>query len=150
MVATVGFIGLGDIGEPMARNLCKPFETVVYDLLPEAIDRLVESGAKPASSCREVGERCEVIGVCVLDDASTEAVIAGEEGILAGAAPDTVIAIHSTIHPDTAKKLAEKAALQGVHVRLKERNWINRWLNDLPNTRDCSFCADATRALTNE
>ena len=116
MVATVGFIGLGDIGEPMARNLCKPFETVVYDLLPEAIDRLVESGAKPASSCREVGERCEVIGVCVLDDASTEVVIAGEEGILAGAAPDTVIAIHSTIHPDTAKKLAEKAGLQGVHV----------------------------------
>jgi 3-hydroxyisobutyrate dehydrogenase len=116
MVATVGFIGLGDIGEPMARNLCGPFEAVVFDLRPEAVDRLVESGAKPASSCREVGERCEVIGVCVLDDASTEAVVAGEDGILSGAARDTVIAIHSTIHPDTAKSLAARAAEQGVHV----------------------------------
>lgn len=116
MTSTVGFIGLGDIGEPMARNLCGPFEAVVYDLRQEAVDRLVESGAKPASSCREVGERCEVIGVCVLDDASTEAVVAGPDGVLSGARADTVIAIHSTIHPDTAKKLAAKAGETGVHV----------------------------------
>jgi len=116
MVATVGFIGLGDIGEPMARNLCGPFEAVVFDLRAEAVELLVESGAKPASSCREVGERCEVIGVCVLDDASTEAVVAGADGILAGAKADTVIALHSTIHPDTARKLAARAAETGVHV----------------------------------
>jgi len=115
-MTTVGFIGLGDIGEPMARNLCGRFETVVYDLRPEAVNLLVESGAKPASSCREVGERCEVICVCVLDDASTEAVVTGEDGVLKGAAPDSVIALHSTIHPDTAKKLAAVAAEQGVHV----------------------------------
>ena len=75
MLQTVGFIGLGDIGEPMARNLCGgDYEVVVYDRLDAAVKRLVENGAKPATSCREVGERCEVIGVCVVDDASTEAV----------------------------------------------------------------------------
>jgi 3-hydroxyisobutyrate dehydrogenase len=116
MVATVGFIGLGDIGEPMARNLCEPFQTVVYDLRQEAVDLLVAAGAEAAASCREVGERCEVIGVCVLDDASTEAVVSGESGILAGAAPDSIIAIHSTIHPDTARKLSAQASEQGVHV----------------------------------
>ena len=116
MVATVGFIGLGYIGEPMARNLIDRFETVVYDLRDEALAALVEAGAKPAASCREVGERAEVIGVCVVDDAGTEAVVAGEGGILEGAASGTVIAIHSTVHPDTVRRLAARAAEKGVHV----------------------------------
>ena len=116
MASTVGFIGLGDIGEPMARNLCGTYETVVYDLREEAVAKLVESGAKAASSCREVGERCEVIGVCVMDDAATEAVFLGDDGILAGASADTLVAIHSTINPRTIEKLAERASECGVHV----------------------------------
>lgn len=117
MIRTVGFIGLGDIGEPMARNLCGgDFEVVVFDLRTEAVELLVESGAKAASSCREVGERCEVVCVCVLDDASTQAVVAGEDGVLAGARADTIIAIHSTVNPATVKQLAELASDKGVHV----------------------------------
>jgi 3-hydroxyisobutyrate dehydrogenase len=116
MVERVGFIGLGDIGEPMARNLCGSFEVLVYDLLEEAMERLVEHGARAASSSREVGERCEVVGVCVVDDAATEAVVAGAQGILAGAGPETIVAIHSTIHPDTARGLARRGAERGVHV----------------------------------
>lgn len=117
MVRTVGFIGLGDMGEPMARNLCGgSFEAVVHDLREAALGPLVEAGAKPAASAREVGERCEVIGVCVVDDAATEAVVAGGSGILEGAAPGTIVAIHGTIHPDTARSLAQLAAARGVHV----------------------------------
>lgn len=116
MVERVGFIGLGYIGEPMAKNLCGRFETVVYDLRDEAVQALVEAGAKPAASNREVGERCEVIGVCVVDDAGTEAVVAGDAGILEGAAPDTVVAIHSTVHPDTVRRLAAQARERDVYV----------------------------------
>jgi 3-hydroxyisobutyrate dehydrogenase len=116
MIRKVGFIGLGDIGEPMARNLCDAFEVSVFDLREEAMKPLVEAGATAAGSAREVAANAECVGVCVRDDASTEAVVAGEDGILAGAAPGTIIAIHSTIHPETARKLAERAAERGVHV----------------------------------
>jgi 3-hydroxyisobutyrate dehydrogenase-like beta-hydroxyacid dehydrogenase len=116
-VRRVGFIGLGDIGEPMARNLCGAFDEVwVHDLRAEAVARLVASGARAAASAREVGERAEAIGVCVLDDAGTRAVVAGEEGILSGAKPGAVVALHSTIHPETARELAAQAAGRGVAV----------------------------------
>jgi 3-hydroxyisobutyrate dehydrogenase len=112
----VGFVGLGNIGAPMAGRLCKPFDTMVLDLNEEAMKPLVEAGAKAGSSCREVGEHAEVIGVCVLDDAGTKAVVAGEKGLLEGAKPGTVIMLHSTIHPDTARQLADVAAERDVHV----------------------------------
>ena len=93
----VGFIGLGNIGAPMAQTLCTgPFEVVAYDLVEEAVAALAEAGASPAASSREVGTRCQVVGVCVVDDAATEAVVGGDEGVLAGAAPGTVIVLHST------------------------------------------------------
>jgi 3-hydroxyisobutyrate dehydrogenase-like beta-hydroxyacid dehydrogenase len=116
MIERVGFIGLGDIGEPMARNLCGAFEVVVHDLREEAMQRLAPSGAKPARSAREVGERTQAVCVCVLDDASTRAVVAGSDGVLAGARPGAIVAIHSTIHPDTARELAALARERGAHV----------------------------------
>ena len=116
MIERVGFIGLGDIGEPMARNLCGAFEVVVHDLRADAVAKLVESGAKPAHSAREVGERSDAVCVCVLDDAATRAVVAGENGILGGARPGSIVAIHSTIHPETARDLAKLAEERGARV----------------------------------
>jgi len=116
MVERVGFIGLGDIGEPMARNLCDAFEVVVHDLREDAVAKLEEAGAKPAASAREVSERTQAVCVCVLDDASTRAVVAGPDGILAGARPGAIVAIHSTIHPETARDLDRLAQERGVRV----------------------------------
>jgi 3-hydroxyisobutyrate dehydrogenase-like beta-hydroxyacid dehydrogenase len=116
MIERVGFIGLGDIGEPMARNLCGAFEVVVHDLRAEAVQRLVDSGAKAAANAREVGERSDAVCVCVLDDASTRAVVAGPDGILAGARAGAIVAIHSTIHPETARELATLAKERGAQV----------------------------------
>ncbi len=117
MTLRVGFVGLGDMGLPMARNLCGgDFEVVVFDLRPEAMQELEEHGASAAASCREVGERCEMIGVCVVDDAGTETVVQGEEGLLAGAKAGTVIAIHGTVHPATVRRIAEQASARGVDV----------------------------------
>ncbi len=116
MIERVGFIGLGDIGEPMARNLCGAFEVVVHDLREEAVQSLARSGAKPAASAREVGERTQAVCVCVPDDAATKAVVAGPGGILAGARPGAIVAIHSTIHPETARDLDRLAQERGVRV----------------------------------
>src|SRR5262245_48283091 len=116
MIERVGFIGLGDIGEPMARNLCGAFEVVVHDLRADAVATLVSSGAKPAASARDVGERTQAVCVCVLDDAGTRAVVAGPDGILSGARPGAIVAIHSTIHPETARDLDRLAQERGVRV----------------------------------
>jgi 3-hydroxyisobutyrate dehydrogenase len=113
----VGFIGLGDMGFPMAKNLVgNDFEAVVFDMRPDPLKTLSELGATVATSNREVGEKCEIIGICVQDDKQVEAVMLAEDGILKGAKPDTIVAIHSTVHPDTVRKLAKIAAEQGVGV----------------------------------
>lgn len=114
----VGFIGLGSIGHHMAARLCRAgFEEVlVYDLRDEAVAALVAKGAIAAASPREIGQRCGLIGVCVMDDEATETVVQGPSGILSGALPGTLIAIHSTVHPDTVQRLAIAAAEKQVDL----------------------------------
>ncbi len=110
----VGFIGLGNIGGPMARHLLSwPGGLVVRDLDPKATEPFEAEGATVAASATEVAQRCEVISVMVLDDAQVRMVV---DELLSSSKPATVIAIHSTIHPETAIELASKAAAQGVEV----------------------------------
>jgi len=112
-----GFIGLGNQGKPIAANLVPAgFETTVHDLAPAPVAELVAAGAKAAASPRELAERCDVIGICVPADAHVRAVVLGEHGVLAGAAPGAVIAIHSTILPETALELERAATPHGVGV----------------------------------
>src|SRR5271169_6646299 len=97
----VGFIGLGEQGKPMAINLAKAagFDLMVHDLRREPVDELVELGAKDGSSPREIAAHSGVIEVIVVDDAQVEAVVLGDNGIIAGARPGTIVVIHSTIRP---------------------------------------------------
>ena len=107
----VGFIGLGEQGKPMAVNLAKDgFDLILHDLRREPVDELIAIGAKAAHSPRELAAASEVIEVAVVDDAQVEAVVMGEDGIIAGARPGSVIAIHSTIRPATIRKLASESA----------------------------------------
>ncbi|TDC90530.1 NAD(P)-dependent oxidoreductase [Saccharopolyspora aridisoli] len=116
-MSAVGFIGLGQIGAPMARKLLTwPDGLVVHDVRLEAVAKLVEGGARAATSPKEVARQAEVISVMVRDDAQVEEVVCGPDGLLAGAAEGTVLAIHSTIGEDTAPRLAELAALHRVAV----------------------------------
>lgn len=113
-MGAVGFIGLGNIGAPMASHLVDwPGGLVVRDLRDEATAPLSERGATVAASTTEVAERCDVVSVMVLDDAQVRMVV-GE--LLDAANPGTVIAIHSTIHPETAVKLAADGAAKGIEV----------------------------------
>lgn len=113
-MGTVGFIGLGQIGAPMAGTLVDwPDGLVVCDLRPEAAVPLAEKGAKVAATPAEVAESADIVSVMVLDDAQVRDVV-GQ--LLPAARPGTVIAVHSTIRPETAEELAAGAAALGVSV----------------------------------
>ncbi|GIH80935.1 NAD(P)-dependent oxidoreductase [Planobispora longispora] len=101
-----GFIGLGQMGAPMAAHLAGR-GLVVYDARPEAMAPLVDKGARAAAGPAEVAAGCRIISLMVRDDAQVEEVMAG---ILPAAAPGTIVAIHSTIHAATAVRLAERAS----------------------------------------
>ena len=115
MATRVGFIGLGNIGKPMAINIAKAgFDLMVYDLRPEPMRELTALGAKAARSADEIGAHGEIIEIVVVDDAQVEAALLGEGGALSAARSGSVIAVHSTVHPRTIRKLAERAAAKGV------------------------------------
>jgi 3-hydroxyisobutyrate dehydrogenase-like beta-hydroxyacid dehydrogenase len=117
MVKRVGFVGLGNMGKPLATNVVEAgFDLMVYDLRREPVEELAARGAKGAASLTDVARHGEVIEIAVVDDAEVEEVVAGKEGLLSAANPGTVIAIHSTIHPRTAKKVAALAQPRGVGV----------------------------------
>jgi 3-hydroxyisobutyrate dehydrogenase-like beta-hydroxyacid dehydrogenase len=110
----LGYIGLGNQGAPMAKRLVDwPGGLVVFDVRTEAMTPLVELGATVADSVADVGRGADVISVTVLNDAQVRDVV-GELG--AHAKPGTVVAIHSTIEPDTAAELAEQLKTKGIHV----------------------------------
>ncbi|MEY2524975.1 MAG: 2-hydroxymethylglutarate dehydrogenase [Ilumatobacteraceae bacterium] len=116
---TVGLIGLGNMGLPMATNMVAAgLELVVYDVNEQPMSALAELGAAVAGSPREVGERCDIIGTVVVDDAQVEDVLLGsnDKGVLHGARPGSVIIIHSTVRPETCVRLATLAAARGVDL----------------------------------
>jgi 3-hydroxyisobutyrate dehydrogenase len=113
----VGYIGLGNIGKPSARRLIgEAYRAHVFDLNQSAVDELVSEGAIGCASVGELTTQCLHIGICVRDDAQVEALLQGAEGILAHAAKNTVVAIHSTVTQDSLLKWAEQAAVKGVHL----------------------------------
>jgi 3-hydroxyisobutyrate dehydrogenase-like beta-hydroxyacid dehydrogenase len=117
MATRVGFIGLGNIGKPIAINVVKAgFDLMVYDLRREPMQVLTALGAKAGRSAQEVGAHGEIIELVVVDDAQVEAVILGEGGVLNGARPGSVIAVHSTVHPRTVRRLAQAATAKGVSL----------------------------------
>jgi 3-hydroxyisobutyrate dehydrogenase-like beta-hydroxyacid dehydrogenase len=117
MQSKIGFIGLGAMGKPIAANVAKAgFELTVYDLRNERCKDLVAIGAKVAASPREVGEKSDIVEIAVVDDAQAEQVVMGPDGVIHGARPGTVVAIHSTILPATARKIAARCRAGGVEV----------------------------------
>ena len=109
-----GFIGLGQIGGPMAGRLTGwEGGLVVFDVRPESAEALVEHGATLAADVGALGAVCDVISVMVRDDEQVRTVV-GE--LLATARPGTVIAVHSTIRAETAEELAVTTAEHGIDL----------------------------------
>jgi 3-hydroxyisobutyrate dehydrogenase-like beta-hydroxyacid dehydrogenase len=112
----VGFIGLGNMGKPMARNLvCDTLEAWVYDVQQAPVDELVALGAH-AGSPAEIARHCRVIGLCVRDDRDVDALLYGEAGMLAQTAPGSVIAVHSTVTQAGLLRWAADAAARGIDL----------------------------------
>lgn len=111
---TAGMIGLGNIGQPMALTLLRSgFSVVVHDVRQEPTEPCREAGARVASWPREVAEKCDVVGVAVVDDAQLREVVLGQDGLLAASRSGLVIVVHSTVLPGTVQDLAERAAEHG-------------------------------------
>lgn len=109
----LGYIGLGNQGAPMAKRLVEwPGGLLVFDVRAEAMTPLAELGASLADSVADVA-KADVISVTVLNDEQVRDVV-GE--LAEHAKPGTVIAIHSTIEPDTAAELADQLRPKGIHI----------------------------------
>lgn len=115
--AHVGFIGLGQIGKPMARRLTTwPGGLTVCDANPDATRSFGERGIPVAATPAALAERATVISIMVRDDAQVTEVLTGPDGILSTARPGTVVAVHSTVEADTPARLADRAAEHEVHL----------------------------------
>ncbi|OBJ26161.1 NAD(P)-dependent oxidoreductase [Mycobacterium colombiense] len=109
----LGYIGLGNMGAPMATKMTEwPGGVTVYDIRTEAMTPLAEKGASLADSVADVAA-ADIIHVTVLNDAQVREVV-GE--LAANAKPGTVIAIHSTISDTTAVELAAEHKPRGIHI----------------------------------
>ena len=106
----VGFIGLGIMGKPMARNLARAgYSLVVHNRSRAAVDELVKEGAQAAANSKEVAARTEIIITMLPDSPDVDRVYAGENGIFSGLRSGTLLVDMSTISPAVARKLAGEA-----------------------------------------
>jgi 2-hydroxy-3-oxopropionate reductase len=116
-MTTVGFIGLGIMGGPMAANLVQAgFDVVGYNRSPQPVQRLVERGGRGAGSPAEAVRDADVVVTMVPDSPDVEALALGEDGIYAHAEPGTLHVDMSSIRPDVARRVAAAGQERGVRV----------------------------------
>jgi len=111
----VGFVGLGIMGRPMAKNMIKAgYSLTVYDIVGSSVEELATEGATAGSSAREVAEQVSVVITMVPDSADSEAAILGPNGVLEGLSPGSTVIDMSSIAPATSQKIASACEGQGV------------------------------------
>jgi 2-hydroxy-3-oxopropionate reductase len=117
MAQTIGFIGLGIMGRPMARNLLKAgYPLVVHSRSRGPVDEIVNAGAKAASSPKEVAAQCDVLITMLPNSPDVELVALGKDGIIEGARSGLLFVDMSTISPIVSKKVGEALAAKGVKM----------------------------------
>jgi 3-hydroxyisobutyrate dehydrogenase len=115
MTGTVGFIGLGNMGGPMAHNLAKAgFDLIVHDINPVRLEPLVAAGASVETSPEAVAAKCHRTICMVETTTQAEAVILGEKGIGQSAKQGDVVLCMSTIDPIAARRISDHLAQRGV------------------------------------
>ena len=115
MAEKIGFVGLGIMGKPMARNLMAAgYELTVYDIVGEPVEELATEGASAASSPREATVNNARTITMLPDSADSERAILGPDGVLEGAAPGSVIIDMSSIAPSMSQKIGVACADKGV------------------------------------
>lgn len=116
-MTTVGFIGLGIMGGPMAANLVAAgFDVIGYNRSQPALDRLSEHGGRTSSSIAETVRDADVVVTMLPDSPDVSDVALGDDGVLANAKDNLLYIDCSTIRPETTRSIAEQAAHRGVRV----------------------------------
>ena len=114
MSDTIGFIGLGIMGKPMARNLLKAgYPLVVHNRSRAAVDELAREGAKTAANPREVAAQADILITMLPDSPDAESVYERDDGVFAGIHAGALLIDMSTISPVVARKLAAEAEEHG-------------------------------------
>ena len=117
MAEKVGFIGLGIMGKPMARNLMEAgYELTVFNRSPEKAEELGKDGASVASSPTEVAEKNDIIVTMLPDSPDVRNVVAGENGVLEGIKEGSLLVDMSTISPVVTEEVAAKVRERGASM----------------------------------
>ena len=111
----IGFIGLGIMGKPMAKNILKAgYPLTVYDRVSEKMDEVVKAGAKAGSSCKDVAAQSDIVITMLPNSPDVKEAVLGKDGVLDGAKPGTLIIDMSSIAPLASQEISEKAKAKGV------------------------------------
>ncbi len=113
----IGFIGLGIMGSPMARNLIKAGrELVVYDVVAERVTDVVRAGARAGTSSKDVASQADVVITMLPNSPHVKDAVLGRNGVLEGAKPGTIVVDMSSIAPLVAQEVAEALARKDVEM----------------------------------
>ncbi|HWR23400.1 MAG TPA: 2-hydroxy-3-oxopropionate reductase [Feifaniaceae bacterium] len=113
----IGFIGLGIMGRPMAKNLLKKgYELIVYDVIQENVDAVTPAGASAAGSARDVAAQCGIVITMVPNSPHVKAAVLGKNGVLEGAKPGTILIDMSSIAPLASQEVYKACSEKGVEM----------------------------------
>lgn len=113
-LGTVGFVGLGDMGEPMAHNLiARGFDVSVFDLRAAPLQLVKEKGGRVASSLKELADTCDTLGLCVWSEEQLLDCFYGEGGLFASEAGGRTLLVHSTVTPGFIDRVAKDCDQRG-------------------------------------
>lgn len=116
-MTTVGFIGLGIMGSPMAAHLVNAgHEVIGFDVVPESLTALTEAGGKAASNVAEAVAGAEVVITMLPNHPHVESVVLGDDGVLQNAKDGILLVDMSTIRPESSLAIAEAAKAKGIRV----------------------------------
>lgn len=128
-MARLGWIGLGRIGAGMALRLLKAGHDLhVYDVRPEQMPQLVDTGAHAAKSPADVAARCEAVFLSAIDTDSVAAIVFGPNGIAAASGAGKLVIDHTTIHPERAREIAARLRAEA------GMGWIDAPVSGTPGT----------------
>ena len=114
---TIGFIGLGIMGKPMAKNLLKAgHKLVVYDILDVPVMELVQAGATAGSSAKDVASRSELVITMLPNSPHVKEAVLGKNGVIEGAQQGSVLVDMSSIAPLASREVAAELAKKGIEM----------------------------------
>ena len=114
---TVGIVGVGAMGSTFVELFVEAgLRPLVFDVSSAAIERARGLGGEPCASAFELAQKADIVDVMVRRDSEMLDCVLGDQGILAGLAAGKALVLHSTVHPNTTRKIAEVARAKGVAI----------------------------------